>query len=120
MTEKRLTSELVDYQRIQLGEVEKGFIFQFSFGSTTAYGICRKIEEMECLQKKVPVSYENIRKRYKNVFKRVVRLRELGLIEELEGKFPRGDSLGPLASKFVFGQLYFVRIELQCSGFSTL
>ena len=57
------------------------------------------------LQKHLPVSYENVRKRYKNVYKRVVRLCKLGLIEELAVKFPRGANPYRLTSRGLFEYL---------------
>jgi hypothetical protein len=95
----------MNYERIQLGEVEKGFIFYFSLGPTTAYNICLSIESTKALQKHVPVSYENVRKKYKNVYKRVVRLYKLGLIEEVVGNFPRGAKPYRLTSHGLFEYL---------------
>lgn len=105
MGQTRLTSEVINYKRIELGEAERNFMFYFSFGPITAYRICSRIEETISLQQKRPVIYDNVRKRYKNVHKRVGRLHDLELIQEVKGDFPKKAKPYKLTSQGLFQYL---------------
>ena len=102
MVQKWDMSDLLEYERIPLGEEEKNFIKLFSLEPITAYDITSHFEAIRSTLNERPMSYKNIRKRYKNVHKRVKRLQELKLIEEIRGKYPRKAKPYKLTSRGLF------------------
>ena len=98
-----MLEELIDCRRIQLGNVEKGFIIMFfSHQPTTAYDICLEWERTKASTERRPVSYDNVRKGYKNVHKRVKRFKELKLIEEISRKYPKNAKPYRLTTRGLF------------------
>lgn len=69
-------SEIADYQKIYLGETEQIFIFLFAMRSFSASELFSHLKN----QKKMS---------YKNVFTKIQRLVELGILEAVEGRFKR-------------------------------
>lgn len=69
-------SEIADYQKIYLGETEQIFIFLFAMRCFSASELFSNLKN----QKKMS---------YKNVFTKIQRLVELGILEAVEGRFKR-------------------------------
>jgi hypothetical protein len=92
LTGTRFMSEIRNYKKLSLGEAEQLFIILFAQNSFSAYGLW--------LQMKItkPMSY-------KNVFMKIQRLLELGLLEPLEGKFKRKAIKYRLTTRGLFERL---------------
>ena len=104
--------ELIDCQRFSLGNVEQGLILLFfSQKPTTVYDICSYWESSKSSMSKRPMLYENIRRAYKNEHKRVKRLKELKLIEEVSGNYPKGAKPYKLTTTGLFQYLLLGGLE---------
>lgn len=85
-------SEIANYQKIYLGETEQIFIFLFAMRSFSAYELFSHLKN----QKKMS---------YKNVFTKIQRLVELGLLEAVEGRFKRNAIKYKLTTRGLFERL---------------
>lgn len=95
MLEKGFMSEIQNYERISLGSVERHFLARFCWRPTSAYGLWRILETNRAKHKMA----------YKNVHKRVKRLYELGLLQEVKGDFQRNAKPYRLTSRGLFEML---------------
>ena len=72
-------SEVLTYRIIALGETEKYFLWLFLMFNKSAYWLCSYLKKTEKDTNRKSMAYVNVRKR-------VNRLKELGLIEEIKEK----------------------------------
>jgi hypothetical protein len=92
MLEKGFISEVSKYERISLGSVERHFMSRFCHIPMSAYGLWKILERNKARHKMA----------YKNVHKRVQRLFELRLIQEVKGDFLRNAKPYKLTSRGLF------------------
>jgi hypothetical protein len=95
MLEKGFISEISRYERISLGSVERHFLTRFCHIPMTAYRLWKILEINKARHKMA----------YKNVHKRVKRLYELGLLQEVKGEYPRNAKPYKLTSRGLFEML---------------
>ncbi len=84
-------SEIANYKKMSLGETEQMFVIFFALRNYSAYGLWSHLKN----QKKMS---------YKNVFTKIKRLVELGLLEE-QGKFKRNAIRYKLTTRGLFERL---------------
>jgi hypothetical protein len=101
LLQKGFMSEVVNYDRITLGDREQYFILLFAQHSFSAYELCSFLKTKTTLMK--PMAY-------KNVHNRIQRLVALGLLEELEGDFKRNAIKYKLTSRGVYEVLSMANI----------
>ena len=92
LTRSRFMSEIANYKELSLGEAEELFIILFSQGSFSAWGLWTQMKITK------PMSYPN-------VFTKIQRLVELGLLETVEGKFKRNAVRYRLTTRGLFERL---------------
>lgn len=85
-------SEIRDYKPLSLGQSEQLFIILFSQASFSAWGLWTQMKITK------PMSYPN-------VFKKIKRLVELGLLETIEGNFKRKAIKYRLTTRGLFERL---------------
>lgn len=97
--------EIRDYNRITLGETEKLFLLIVSKQPTSVYRISAGLKGGFIIigESVLPTGIESMA--YKNVHKRIKRLRSLGLIEVSQGHFKRNAKMYELTSGGLFERL---------------
>ena len=99
LLQKGFISEVINYQRITLGEREQYFILLFGQRSFSAYELFSFLKN----RTGSPMAY-------KNVHNRIKRLVALGLLEQQEGDFKRNAIKYKLTSRGLFENLSMVNI----------
>lgn len=94
-------SEVMNYERITLGEREQFFILLFAQHSFSAYELCSYLKNKTRLMS--PMAY-------KNVHERIKRLVALGLLEVQKGDFKRNAIKYKLTSRGLFENLSMANI----------